>query len=120
MAIQFRNWIRWLLTLSLGVASLYFMYSGLVTGLIAEGGRLNEASPQWEYQATLRASLGILLWFASVSLFLLLRRGGFKAVFRGGQTSAHKRWIYIITFVLSAFVLLFTITEFVRRSCPHG
>jgi hypothetical protein len=115
MTINRKNWIRWLLTLLLGAASLYFMYSGLVTGVIAEGGRLSVAYPQWAYQAKLRASLAILIWFAAVSVFLLLRPGGFKSILLSGQLSAHKRWIYVITFVLSALALLLTITEFVRR-----
>jgi hypothetical protein len=59
-----------------GLRLSFFLHSGFVTGLIAAGGQLNEARRLWEYQAIVRLSMAVLLWFASVLVFLFLRRGG--------------------------------------------
>jgi len=78
--VQLKGLIRWALTALLGCASLFFLYSGFVTGLIAAGGQLSEGRRLWENQAIVRLSLAMLLWFASVLVFLFLRRGGIGTI----------------------------------------
>lgn len=106
-----RSVIRWTVTILLSCASLFFLYSGFVTGLLAAGGKNSPARPLWEYQAIGRFSLGLVLWLGSVMTFLLLRRGGIGSVFRRNQISTLKRWLYIIALTVSTFAALFALIE---------
>ena len=113
--VQLKGLTRWALTALLSCASLFFLYSGFVTGLIAAGGQLNEARRLWEYQAIVRLSLAMLLWFAAVLAFLFLRRGGIGTILRGDQISAPKRWFYMVILAVSTIAAFLAIVEVMSK-----
>jgi hypothetical protein len=114
--VRLKGLIRWALTVLLGCASLFFVFSGFVTGLIAAGGPLNKDRPLWEYQAIVRFSLGMVLWLGSVLVFLLLRRGGVGAVFRGDEISAPKKWFYIVALAISTVAAFLTVVQVIAHT----
>jgi hypothetical protein len=110
-SVSKRGVIRWGLTILLSCVSVFFLYSGFITGLLAAGGKNNPAHALWEYQASARFTLGLVLWLGSVMAFLFLRPGGIGLIFRGNQISTPKRWLYTIALVLSTFAALYALIE---------
>ncbi len=118
--------LRWGLTITLGCASLFFMFSGFVTALIAAGAPLDQSKPRWDQQSMFRLLVAMLFWLISVVIFVSLRPGGALKALRGQEIHSFKRWLYIGSLIasLAGFLLsnpTVVITEFKIDHClDHG
>ncbi|HBB89104.1 MAG TPA: hypothetical protein DC047_15975 [Blastocatellia bacterium] len=99
--LKIRTILRWILTILFAAAGIFFQIIGFSTALLGEGAEAGELRKAWGLHAAFLLSFAMLLWLASVLIFLGLRPGGFLRIIRGQQINSFKRWLYIACLIAS-------------------
>ena len=94
---------RWTLSAGLAAGSLFFWFSGFVTGLLGTGKQSKDVA-MWQSQARFRVAVAATFWLLAVLVFLSLRRGGASGIWKGESIGGLKKWFYLILFLCSFLV----------------
>jgi hypothetical protein len=113
------QWVmRWTLSVALAAVSLFFAFSGLVTGLFATGASADDIGLLWQNQARFRLALASTFWLAAVFVFLSLRRGSALGILKRDETSVLKKWFYLMIIGFSLIIAVVSWVDVLKSGIP--